>query len=116
MLAGSFLNLRRLGEHNAEVDAMDTNDLVTVYTVSNPVKAEIIKNALAEEGIRCFIEGENQAGEAGLIGIQIRLLVPAADVDRAARFIENHERGERRHGHVRGDQVPPRTDIEPHSR
>ena len=93
---------------------MDTNDLVVVYTVANPVKAEIIKNALAEEGIRCFIEGENQAGEAGLIGIAIRLLVPAADADRAAKFIEQHERGERPPGPRHGYEVAPETGIEPH--
>jgi hypothetical protein len=94
---------------------MDRNDaLVAVYTVANPVKAEIIKNALAEEGIRCFIEGENQAGEAGLIGIAIRLFVPADVAERAAKFIEQHERGERPHGHPRGDQLFPETGIEPH--
>ena len=74
---------------------MDMNDdLVPVYTVANPVKAEIIKNALAEEGIRCFIEGENQAGEVGLIGIAIRLFVPPDQAEEAARFIAEHERGE----------------------
>ena len=93
---------------------MDTNDLVAVYTVANPVKAEIIKNALAEEGIRCFIEGENQAGESGLIGIAIRLFVPAADADRAAKFIEEHERGERRPGPRHEHEVTPETGIEPH--
>jgi len=93
---------------------MDTNDLVAVYTVANPVKAEIIKNALAEEGIRCFIEGENQAGESGLIGIAIRLFVPTADAKRAAMFIDEHERGERPHGHRHGHELSPETGIEPH--
>jgi hypothetical protein len=93
---------------------MDTNDLVAVYTVANPVKAEIIKNALAEEGIHCFIEGENQAGEAGLIGIAIRLLVPAGEAKQAAKFIEQHERGERPHGRPHGYQVSGETGIEPH--
>jgi hypothetical protein len=99
-----------------------SDDLVAVYTVSNPVKAEIIKNALEGEGIRCFIEGENQAGEAGLIGIHIRLFVPANQVERAARFIEEHERGERRHAHPHehgerpGQPEPTDTGFEPHSR
>jgi hypothetical protein len=87
---------------------MDTNDdLVPVYTVSNPVKAEIIKNALAEEGIRCFIEGENQAGEVGLIGIAIRLLVPAAQAEEAARFIAEHERA-----HAEEDEGDEAEDVD----
>jgi hypothetical protein len=101
---------------------MASNDLVVVYTVSNPVKAEIIKSALEGEGIRCFIEGENQAGEAGLMGIQIRLFVPANQAERAARFIEDHERGERRHArhreHGAGHEhpaPPPDIGIEPHN-
>jgi hypothetical protein len=100
---------------------MASDDLVLVYTVSNPIKAEIIKSALEGEGIRCFIEGENQAGEAGLIAFQIRLFVPANQAERAARFIEEHERGERRHAHRlerEEDREPPAstdTGIEPHS-
>jgi hypothetical protein len=98
---------------------MASDDLVVVYTVANPVKAEIIKTALEGEGIRCFIEDENQAGGAGLIGLPIRLFVPANQAERAARFIEEHERGERRHGHhhEHGEGAGPTdTGIEPHSR
>jgi hypothetical protein len=67
------------------------HQLVTVYTVDNPVKAEIIQNALHDEGIRCFLEGENQAGEAGLVAFEIKIQVPIADADRARKFIESHE-------------------------
>ncbi len=70
---------------------MDTRDLVSVYTVSNPVEAEIIKNALAGEGIRAFVEGGNQAGETGLDGIAIHIEVPAGDADRARKFIEHRQ-------------------------
>jgi hypothetical protein len=99
---------------------MASDDLVAVYSVSNPVEAEIIKNALEAEGIRCFIEGENQAGEAGLIALQIRLFVPANQAERAAKFIEEHERGERQHAQRQEqdeDREPPAptdTGIEPH--
>ena len=61
---------------------------------ANAIEAEIIKNALEEEGIRCFVEGGMQAGEAGLAGFPIRLEVAAADADRAKEFIELH----RQHG------------------
>ena len=73
---------------------MDPNELVTVYTVSNNIEAEIVKNALNSEGIKCFVEGGNQAGEAGLVGIPIRLECPASDADRARKFLEQH-RGRR---------------------
>jgi len=65
--------------------------LVTVYTVDNLVKAEIIQNALHDEGIRCFLEGESQAG--GLTGIEIKIQVPVANADRARKLIESHDRG-----------------------
>jgi hypothetical protein len=71
---------------------MDHNDLVTVYTLGDPIKADIIKNALHAEGIRCFLEGHNQAGDPlNLMSIDIKIQVPAADADRAARFIQKHE-------------------------
>ena len=69
---------------------MDAKELVTVYTVANPVEAQIIKNALAAEGIRAFVEGGNQAAKAGLIGIPIHIEVAAIDAARARKFIEHH--------------------------
>jgi hypothetical protein len=71
---------------------MDPNELVTVYTVSNNLEAEIIKNALNNEGIKCFVEGGLQAAESGLTGLVVRIDVPAVDADRARKFIQHHER------------------------
>jgi hypothetical protein len=70
---------------------MDTKELVTVYTVGNAVEAEIIRNALQNEGIRAFVEGANQAADAGLVGIPIHIEVAAADADKARKFIAAHE-------------------------
>lgn len=70
---------------------MDTNDLVTVYTVSNPVEAEIIRNAIQAEGIRCFLDGAQQAADVGLLVFEIGVMVPAEDADRARKLIEQHE-------------------------
>jgi hypothetical protein len=70
---------------------MDHQDLVTVYSVANPTKAEIIKNFLQSEGITCFLEGINQAAEPGLIVLEIKIQVAAPDADRAAKLIETHE-------------------------
>lgn len=69
---------------------MDIHDLVTVYTVTNPVEAEVIKNALQDEGMRCFLEGSTQAGEVGIGAFEIKIQVPAGDADRAGKFIHAH--------------------------
>jgi len=74
---------------------VDANELVTVYTVSNPVEAEIIKNALLDEGIRCFVGGENQTAESGLTGIAVSIEVPASEAERAREFIRAHDRRHR---------------------
>ena len=68
---------------------MDPNELVTVYTVTNPVQGEIIKNALEDEQIQCALEGEAQAGLTGVL--EIRVMVRAADAERAAELIREHE-------------------------
>ncbi|MEI7684139.1 MAG: DUF2007 domain-containing protein [Planctomycetota bacterium] len=70
---------------------MSMQEMITVYTVSNAIEAEIIKNALEDEGIRCEIEGGHQAGEAGLIGIEIKLQVPEDQAEAARAFIQDHE-------------------------
>jgi Putative prokaryotic signal transducing protein len=70
---------------------MDSQELVTVYNASNSVEAEIVKNALEDEGIRCFVEGENQAAGSGLTGIPVQIQVAAVDADRAREFIQTHE-------------------------
>ena len=71
---------------------MDNEDLVTVYTASNAVQAEIVKNALAAEGFETFVEDELQAGEAGVAGVPVFVQVPSDQAERARRFIEEHER------------------------
>jgi hypothetical protein len=80
---------------------MDADELQTVYTVANSVQAEIIKNYLESEGIRCFVEGENQAAEAGLMALEIKIQVSAADFDRARQLLELHD------AHKRHSQPPP---------
>jgi hypothetical protein len=70
---------------------MDPNDLVTVYTAANSVDATIVKNALEDQGIRCFVEGGNQAAETGLIGIPVTVAVAAKDADEARQFVLLHK-------------------------
>jgi len=70
---------------------MDDYDLVTVYTVANPVTAEIIKNALQADGIQCSLEGENQAAEPGLNALEIKVQVSPKDAGLARKIIHQHE-------------------------
>lgn len=62
--------------------------LVTVYTVNDPVTAELIKNQLEEEGISCEIGGEHQGGFTGTLAVDI--IVRESDVDRAKEIIDEH--------------------------
>ena len=50
------------------------NELVTVKRLKDPVKAEIIKGALEEQGINCLLDGAGQAGLSGLLTIRIQVL------------------------------------------
>jgi len=86
--------------HHYEADIMNSPELVTVYTVANPVQGEIIKNALQDIGIRCFLDGVNQAAEAGLIALEIKVLVAPGDVDRARKLIDSHEAGKHAKPHA----------------
>lgn len=63
--------------------------LTQVYSVTDPNLAELIKAALQRSGISCWIDGENQAGLAGILNI--RLLTRAKDVDRALRIIRSFD-------------------------
>jgi Putative prokaryotic signal transducing protein len=67
-------------------------ELVTVFTATNEVEAEIIKNALESEDIRAIVEGPHQAGEVGLLGIGVKVQVAAADADRAREIVEEGQR------------------------
>jgi hypothetical protein len=75
---------------------MDPNEPVRVYSVSDPVEAELVKNALQDEGIRCFLDGDNQAAMPGNPAVSIHVLVEAAHADRARQLIRAHEAHRRR--------------------
>jgi hypothetical protein len=68
---------------------MDPDELVTIYTLNDYFKAEVIKNALGSEGILCELDGEGQAGLAEILTIGVA--VRARDADRARKIILNHE-------------------------
>ena len=66
----------------------DQPELVTLTELMDANLAEIIKIALAEEGIQCVIEGEHQAGMTG--ALPIRLLVGDGDLERAEDILYRH--------------------------
>ncbi len=68
---------------------MESEDLVSVYTLKDEMKAEIIKNSLEAEGIVCEIDGLHQGGFTGTL--EINILVKAWDEDKARSIIEAHE-------------------------
>lgn len=81
----------KAGETERAEAAVNADNLATVYTVSNAVEAEMIKNALANEGIRCTLESPTQGGIAGMMAFPVKVQVRAGDADRAARFLRQHE-------------------------
>jgi hypothetical protein len=72
---------------------IETQDLVSVYTVKTAEQAEIVRNFLRSEGIACRIDGERQVGLAGIL--DIALLVRAEDSDRARKLILRHKNAKR---------------------
>ena len=66
---------------------MDSEDLVSICTVTTPTEAEIIRNALQAVGIACEIGGEGQAGLAGILAIDV--LTHASDLEAARKHLRN---------------------------
>jgi hypothetical protein len=73
---------------------MDPQELVPIATYSETTHAELVRNALEAEGIRAAVEGAHQGALTG--AVHVRVLVQAADAERAREFIAEHEEGGRR--------------------
>lgn len=67
------------------------NDVVTVASLANPVEAEIVRNALRDAGIRCYLAGTLQGGVVGTSAIPIDVQVHAGDADHAFKLLQTHE-------------------------
>jgi len=67
----------------------DDQELVTVYEAYDETDAEIVKLALADEGIRSVIDNEHQGGLTGVL--EVRLQVSSDDSQQARQFIRAHE-------------------------
>ncbi len=64
------------------------SQLVTACTVSDPVRAELIKNMLLDHGIKAEVGGPHQAGFTGALPVEV--IVRQADVAAAHEFIQEH--------------------------
>jgi hypothetical protein len=71
---------------------MESSELIPVYSAADPIKAHLVKNMLDAEGIRAFIDGENQAAFADLNVLEVKVLVEADRADEARNLIESHEK------------------------
>jgi hypothetical protein len=67
------------------------NEPITVYTHTDAVRAELIRSALEEAGVPCWLSGIQEASAVGLPGICIHVQVPASSVERARDLIARWE-------------------------
>ncbi len=58
----------------------------TVYTVTNPVQAEMVRNLLQGHNIPCQLDGDHQAGFTG--ALEIGVLVRASDAAAAHHILK----------------------------
>ncbi|MFO0867020.1 MAG: DUF2007 domain-containing protein [Gemmataceae bacterium] len=66
-------------------------DPVVVYTVTDPIEAEIIRTALDAAGIDCFLDGMNQAELTALPALEVKVTVPSDQADEAREILAEHE-------------------------
>lgn len=67
-------------------------ELVPVYTHTNPLRAEMTRNLLAREGIPCLLGGISQAATAGVPGTLIQVQVPKEYADKARSLLKGEEK------------------------
>ena len=68
----------------------DPEKILTVYSLFDPIQAEIIANGLRNEGITCFVANANQAGLVGSSIIKVEIMVREEDLDRATAYLKKH--------------------------
>ena len=66
----------------------EENELVKLMTVQTAAEAEVVRLALHADRIDCQIDGELQAGLAGVLPIKI--YVKSADLDQAKTIVDFH--------------------------
>jgi hypothetical protein len=86
-----------MAEHDPhDMDGDRRLDLKEAARVHGPVEAEVIKNFLESEGISCFFKGlmlqTIYPFSADGLG-EIKIFVPAKDLELAKKLLENREFG-----------------------
>lgn len=67
-------------------------EFVTATTLTDPLQAEMLRNALRDEGVACTLDGLHQSGAVGIPGAaEIRVQVPDHAFDRARKLIRAWE-------------------------
>jgi len=64
---------------------------VLVYTLSDPIEAELVRNMLESAGIRVFLDGMNQAELPALSTMAIQVSVPPEQAAEAREIMADHE-------------------------
>jgi hypothetical protein len=67
----------------------DDQELVTIYQAHDELDAEVVKIALAVEGISGVVDNQHQAGLTGVLPVHLQ--VSSADAEWARHFIRDHE-------------------------
>jgi hypothetical protein len=70
---------------------MDNNEPVVIRTTNSLAEAEVLKNVLEREGIKCELGGEMQGGLPGVVGVPV--LVRAWDEHKAREILAKHGHG-----------------------
>jgi hypothetical protein len=66
---------------------MNFTDPFVVYTTNDPTEANLIRNLLADNGIKCLLDGIDQPLGAGFIATEIKVVVEAGHADQATKLI-----------------------------
>lgn len=67
-----------------------TDELATVYTTTHLADAEMVRLALADEGLAAFVDGPTQGGLVGVL--QVHVCVARHDAEQARQLIEEMRR------------------------
>ena len=66
------------------------DDSGVVYTTNDPTEANLIKNLLNDNGVKCLLSGIDQPLGGGFIANPIEVVVEAGHADQAAKLIREH--------------------------
>lgn len=68
-------------------------EIVEVYRAADQQQAHVLKNLLAEDGVRAFVSGENLAGMTDMTGwtVMPKVMVAATDLKQARLIVSDYD-------------------------